>query len=250
MGHSTQQGVLERFPEGPPTLALVEADSCRVVSENMQDHLSVAEIRQPARGLAKKSPSHPVALRFRGHGQKAQYCRVRWIGRCSRARIRHESETVEMSCSASDLPQRSMAELCSRPLCHAGCHIPVARSAGSDPQFYALVDVVFDSVADRVDSVADRKVTHGTSFRVRCRRRKITPLIHGGNTIPGSRARRCRKSEQLARALMIGPVATRGGSENSGERRDEAAGVGPSAGVSGLGSVAAVSEEDECVIDA
>jgi hypothetical protein len=53
-----------------------------------------------------------------------------------------------------------MAELCSRPFCHAGCHIPVAGSTRSDPQVYALVDVGFCSAADMVGSVAARKVAH------------------------------------------------------------------------------------------
>ena len=128
----------------------------------MQDHLSVAETRQRARGHAKKSTSKSVSLCFRRDCQQSQYRCVRWIRRCSRARRSHQGETVETSRGADDLPQHLTAELCSRPFCHAGCHIPVAGSTRSDPQVYALVDVGFgfDSVADRVDSVADRKVAH------------------------------------------------------------------------------------------
>ena len=48
----------------------------------------------------------------------------------------------------------------------------------------------------------------------------------------------------------LGLVAARGRSDDAGERCDETAGVGPSAGVRGLGGIAPVGEKDERVVDA
>ena len=177
--------MLERFPKGSPAFAFVEADSCRVVSEHMQDHLSVAETCQPARGRAKKSPSQPVALRFRRDGQKTQHCCVRWISRCPGAWSSHQGETVEMSCGADHLPQHSTIELGSRPFCHAGCHSPVAGSAGADPQLHALVYIVFDSVADRVNSVADKVNSVADKVNIVADRKiaHYAPSLTGPNSI-------------------------------------------------------------------
>src|SRR6185437_15981519 len=50
--------------------------------------------------------------------------------------------------------------------------------------------------------------------------------------------------------LATGSVAARGRSDDVGESCDEAAGVGPSARVGGLGGVVAVGEEHERVVDA